>query len=122
MLSQHERTLRMKASFMQLHEQGLSVKEIAHKFDLASCTVYGCLQEIADANGVSRASLLQIPRAKHVTHERRFEPITPVCIKEFHTYAQDTLATFNQLLQECDKHIQQCEIVALKVEEEELRW
>ena len=55
-----ERTKLMKENFMSLHNRGLMISEIAQKYNLSDQTVYNSLQAIADANGVSRESLLQV--------------------------------------------------------------
>ena len=52
----------MKENFMELHQQGFTIPEIAEKYNLGKATVYRSLQEIADANGVSRESLLKVVR------------------------------------------------------------
>ena len=57
-----ERVRLMKENFMSLHEQGFSIPEIAEKFNLEFSTVYKHLQSIADDNGVTRESLLQVVR------------------------------------------------------------
>lgn len=57
-----ERMRLMKENFMTLHQQGFTIPEIAEKYNLGRATVYHTLQEIADANGVKRESLLQIVR------------------------------------------------------------
>lgn len=62
MARESERMRLMKESFMELHQQGVTIPEIAEKFNLGKTTVYHTLQDIADANGISRESLLQIPR------------------------------------------------------------
>lgn len=62
MAKESERMRRLKAQFMELHEQGFSISEIAKNFNLSARAVYGVLQKIADANGVTRASLLQVVR------------------------------------------------------------
>ena len=49
----------MKENFMKLHTQGYTIPEIAEMYNLGRATVYEHLQEIDDANGVSRESLLQ---------------------------------------------------------------
>lgn len=46
-------------NFMQYHNNGYSVKEIADIFKIDFSTGYKKLQEIADANGVTRESLLE---------------------------------------------------------------
>ena len=62
MAKESERMRLMKENFMELHYQGFTVPEIAVKFNLGKATVYHALQEIANANGVSRESLLKIVR------------------------------------------------------------
>lgn len=62
MARESERMRLMKENFIELHQQGFTIPEIATKFNLGKATVYHTLQEIADANGVSRESLLQIVR------------------------------------------------------------
>ena len=49
----------MKENFIKLHKKGLSAREIAKMFDLSEATVYRALKDIADANGISRESLLK---------------------------------------------------------------
>lgn len=60
MPKESERTKLMKENFMSLHNRGLMISEIAQKYNLSDQTVYNSLQAIADANGVSRESLLQV--------------------------------------------------------------
>ena len=55
-----ERTLTMMKDFMVLHEQGLTIAEIALKSRISIWTVYERLDEIAKQNHVSRDSLLQV--------------------------------------------------------------
>ncbi|MGN1311186.1 MAG: helix-turn-helix domain-containing protein [Clostridia bacterium] len=56
----NERTIQMMENFMGLHEQGLSIPEIAKRYSLSNDTVYRNLKEIADKNGVPREELLQV--------------------------------------------------------------
>lgn len=74
----NERTLKMKASFMSLHEAGLGIPEIAKKSNLSVTTVRKYLGEIAAANGVTRESLLEIPHKPHISYERQFEPVKKI--------------------------------------------
>ena len=62
MAKTNERTLKMMESFIRLHEEGLSVAEIAKQFNLSETTVYSKLGEIAKKAGVSRESLLEKPQ------------------------------------------------------------
>ena len=43
---------------MELHEQGMTIAEIADHFHVSKFTIYDRLQEIADNNHVDRESLL----------------------------------------------------------------
>lgn len=54
-----ERVRRMKDGFMEQHNNGKSVSEIAEHFDVSTWSIYNNLQEIADKNGVERESLLK---------------------------------------------------------------
>ena len=63
MAKESERVRVMKENFMNLHNAGYSIPQIAEQHNLDKMTVYRHLQEIADANNVSRESLLQIVRS-----------------------------------------------------------
>lgn len=54
-----QRVEKLIKEFMQYHNDGYSILEIADIFNVDFSTVYNYLQEIADANGVSRESLLE---------------------------------------------------------------
>lgn len=60
-----EKVSRMIDNFMELHNEGYTIPEIAKKFNLSETCVRNHLQEIADNNGVSRESLLQIVHSQH---------------------------------------------------------
>lgn len=113
-----ERTLRMKKEFITLHNQGWSLKRIAYHFDLDSSTVYRHLQDIADAAGVTRESLLDIPRAKHVTHEHRFAPVAPVDLTNFRQNFQQALKDFDHII----TTIATSEQDAQQIAKEEAQW
>lgn len=53
-----ERVQAMKREFMNLHKEGLGIREIAERFNLNISTVYYRLGEIAEKNGVRREELL----------------------------------------------------------------
>lgn len=120
--TQSERTFQMKEQFMTLHEQNLSIKEIAYRFNLSTYTVYSHLQEIADRAGVARESLLQIPHSQHVTYERKYAPVQPVDLTNFNHQFHDTLTQFDQLLKTCGAAISTHEIAAMNIEMEEAQW
>ena len=61
-MKESERMRQLKENFMQLHNEGDLIPEIAEKFSLDASTVYRALQSIADANNVSREELLLRPK------------------------------------------------------------
>ena len=61
-----ERTLKMKENFIELHDNGNSIAEIAKIYGLDKTTVYHCLQEIAEKSGRTRESLLVAPHSTHL--------------------------------------------------------
>lgn len=75
MAKESERMRALKENFMTLHQEGYGIPEIAQRFNVSFSNVYRSLQEIADAYGVSRASLLQVvkiyPRERELAEERR---------------------------------------------------
>ena len=72
MLKESERTRVMKENFMALHMEGGTIAEIAERYNLSKVTVYQHLQEIADAHGVTRESLLQRIIIRIPTTERQY--------------------------------------------------
>lgn len=57
-----ERVRLMKENFIRLHQQGLSISQIAKMFNVSEPTVYSNLEKIARMHGISRESLLQEKR------------------------------------------------------------
>ena len=89
MSRESERVHVMKEDFMKLHYQGYSIPEIAAKYNLASTTVYQHLGEIALANNVTRASLLQVLRTPSERAYREERERVRTSINEFQgKYAQ----------------------------------
>lgn len=109
MARESERMRLMKENFMELHNQGLTVPQIAEKYNLGESTVYHKLQEIADANNVSRESLLKVVR-------------TP-SEKAYREEARRVRVNVNELLKgldEADKGIQSTmSLINMILEEEE---
>lgn len=60
-----QRVEMLKKDFMKYHNNGYSIREIADVFQVDFSTVYNHLQEIADAYGVTRESLLAKPNIPH---------------------------------------------------------
>ena len=56
----------MMEQFMSFHKEGLTIGEIAKRFEISPCRIYGLLQQIADANGVERKELLERVHSPHI--------------------------------------------------------
>lgn len=67
-----QRVEKLMKEFMQYHNNGYSILEIAEIFHVTFATVYNRLQEIADLNGVSRESLLERDSSVHSTPHQLF--------------------------------------------------
>ncbi len=103
---QSERTLKMKEDFIELHNQGLDIKEIAEYFHLNLTTVYHSLDEIAKKAGVSRESLLQRPHGPHLGYRRRdYQALSTLSLDEYRTHTQSTLKEFDQTIATVDQYI-----------------
>ena len=63
-----QRVQNVMNNFMSHHKEGYTIAEIADKYSVSKYTIYGILQEIADANGVDRDSLLEKIHSPHVRY------------------------------------------------------
>ena len=94
-----ERVKIMKEGFMTLHNNGKTINEIAEHFKVSTWSVYNNLQDIADANGVTRDSLLTRVNKSHDVTKRTLRPqekITPIELNE----------SFFKMLHEVDQLIE----------------
>ena len=105
MAHKSERVNRMINGFMEKHNEGLSIVEIANFFHVDFSTVYNCLQEIADNNNVTRESLLQVVKSSYCI-ERKTKNLTP----------KEPL-DFEELLDLCDKIISEIKSMQTSIEE-----
>ena len=61
MATRTQRVEKLVKEFMHYHQNNYSISDIAKIFEVDFSTVYKNLQKIADANGVTRESLLAKP-------------------------------------------------------------
>lgn len=66
-----ERMKQMKQGFLELRQAGKSFSEIAEVFGVSVWSVYDNLQEIADANGLSREDLLYRIHKPHIMSSKQ---------------------------------------------------
>ena len=92
---------------MALHQQGYYIAEIAKKYELSPCTVYLHLQEIADANGVSRESLLQVVRTPSERQYKEEERRIQVNIEELKKGFSDLDESFQRLITTIDNILEE---------------
>ena len=64
-MKESERKKLLKEGFMELRMQNKSIGEIAEHFQVSEWTVYHALDEIAEANGVTRNDLLYVILEPH---------------------------------------------------------
>ena len=107
MATYSERVNQLIEHFMEDHNQGLSVSEIADKHKVSTRTVYGHLDEIAKQNNVTRESLLQVPHKEHCSHSTSAHTkIDPKKIRsdfeEILKASKDLNKQLNRILQEED--------------------
>lgn len=108
MSRESERMRVLKQNFMLLHQEGLSIPEIAGKFNVSFSNVYRVLQEIADSNGVTRESLLQIVRIPSFEKELREErKRVSVNIEELRQGFQEAGSIIDQLMSKIETMIEE---------------
>lgn len=94
-----ERVVSMKQHFMEYHEKGYSIPEIAKEFNLGFGTIYRHLQEIADENGTTREELLKIiqtPRSEKTW--RKEEEKVKINVKEMEEKFDDLINSIDGLV------------------------
>ena len=104
-----ERVRAMKREFMNLHNEGLGIREIAEMFNLGISTVYFYLGEIAEKNGVRREELLsRIVNRKSVNRNLNeqdrevratFEQVEAM-LEEAHTSIEGASKKIDEILEE----------------------
>lgn len=107
--NKHERTLKMMENFMQHHNDGMTIKQIAQKYDLVLSTVYKNLQTIADKAGVSRESLLEVVHSPHILSSWVDKPVEKVDSMEFGVQITAVRAEVGKLQQSVRNSIKTCE-------------
>jgi len=101
------RTHVMKENFMFLHNNGHDIAEIAAKYELSAQTVYRHLQEIADANGVTRESLLQVLRTPTERQLREESERTMLNVAELQKGFSDIHETIQRVIDKIDDIIKE---------------
>lgn len=105
-----ERVKLMKEGFMELHNRGMTIPEIADYYEVAPWTVYDALQNIADANGVARESLLQRAQKSHVMTKKTLK-------YEAKVNPEELSENFSKMIKDVDKLIENIDEILEKEEE-----
>lgn len=103
-----QRVERLKKDFMKYHNNGYSIREIADVFQVDFSTVYNHLQEIADAHGVTRESLLAKP---HIPHSSR------LAFQKEKTDVRELKEGFTKIEKDIDEIISSIEKILLTTKE-----
>ena len=105
-----ERVNYMISNFMDWHNAGMSIKEIAEKASVTTRTIYQRLQEIADLNGVSRESLLEVVHKPHeVTATSKRASVSKINADELIARYEAVIQSTNQLQENIKNIIRQQE-------------
>ena len=105
-----ERVNYMISNFMDWHNAGMSIKEIAEKASVTTRTIYQRLQEIADLNGVSRESLLEVVHKPHVlTATSKHAAVSKINADELIARYEAVIKSTNQLQENIKNIIRQQE-------------
>jgi DNA-binding Lrp family transcriptional regulator len=113
----NERTLQMMKAYVELHDQGFSVAEIAKRFNLSETTVYARLEEIAEHAGLTRHELLISPlRGNHSSCN--FKPIRPVDAIRFQDHHDTVMSELDALKRSAADSIEELEVVHEILKEE----
>lgn len=105
-----ERVYQMKRGFMELHNEGYSIPEIAIMYNLSWSAVYHHLQEIADENGVSREDLLmRVHTSRGPSNWREEERRMKLDIQELRNGFSDADAAIVKICDKIDKLLEECE-------------
>lgn len=118
-MPKNERTLQMMKDYVELHRQGLSIAEIARRYHLSTRTIYTRLQEIADAAGVPRESLLDAPDKGKNHFGCTPKPVAPVDISKFHARCEHITTELTALQEEVSKSIEELETMGQLLNEED---
>ena len=99
-----ERVKRMIANFMELHNKGYSIPQIAAYHHVSFSTVYKNLELIAKQNGMNRQDLLELVRTKtservHEDEERKIR----LDIQELKNSFQDVEIAIERACQKIDE-------------------
>lgn len=101
-----ERVKFYKRNFMRFHDEGYSIPEIAEKSNISYGHAYTLLQEIADANGVSREELLKIKNRKKPQFGKSSKIATQfVNSAELAEEFDNTLKSVDNILEDIDRMI-----------------
>lgn len=103
MANTSERVLQLKKNFMEHHKNGWTIQEIADKYHVTRRHTYTLLQEIADENGVTRESLLEIPHSQHASplflHRDGVEKVN---VEEIRKDFQNIISSANNVMKAID--------------------
>ena len=104
-----ERMEQMKQGFLELRNAGKLFSEIAEVFGVYVWSIYDNLQEIADANGLSREDLLYRIHKPHVmssTSQKVKNVDKHLTVEELQKNFSDMLSITNYIISNIDKALQ----------------
>lgn len=110
MAERSERVNKLIRNFMEWHEDGKTIEEIADLCHVSIFTVYENLQEIADNHGVSRDSLLERPHKDHeVLSPRVSKKNEKINREELTKNFSDAISSISGIIAAIDKELEKQE-------------
>ena len=107
--AQSKTSERMEQGFLELRNAGKLFSEIAEVFGVSVWSIYDNLQEIADANGLSREDLLYRIHKPHVmssTSQKVKNVDKHLTVEELQKNFSDMLSITNYIISNIDKALQ----------------
>ena len=104
-----ESTLKMMNHFMEDHNNGMGIPEIAKKYKLSTTTVRKYLGEIAEKAGVTRESLLERVHKPHIFVDRLLDkPVEKISTKDLDEHVKAVRAGISKIQQSVRESIKEC--------------
>ena len=109
-----EKVIQMKQNFMQLHNDGKSILEVAEIYNLDFSTVYSHLHEIAAENGTTRVDLLsKVYVRRKARLKNNSTPNSPTAID-----SDELSESFDSVFAELNNLITSIDCISKKLEED----
>ena len=111
-MKKREGTLQFKENYVKLHEEGLSVAQIAEKYGVTPEYGYKLIHQIADEMGVEYKTLICFPHKPHVIigSTKGVKRVKPIDSSGFEEERRFMISTFDKTINSMNKVLEEWEI------------